>query len=117
MLCLTPKRLRLNPAQFPTGVSAGEMQSSSVLIATKSTFASPVLRVFRETGAGGQIRLVNETVAAPSAEGFVQLRVTGLAPGTTYRYVFLIPDGASGFNARSTIGSVRTALAEDDLLR
>jgi len=110
-----PEDIAYFPALFPTAVMAGEMKTSSVMIAIVIADAEPkTLRIWRKVGRPGEVDLVHEAMVFPSAEGFMRVTVEGLCPGTWYSYaVFTGAPGA--FSSRSLIGEFRTALAEDAL--
>ena len=84
-------------AAFSSGVTAAEVTSRSALLWTRADAARPV-----------QLRVGHRTVtltASAAADLTVQSRITGLKPGTAYRYVFT--QGAD----RSATGHFRTAPA------
>jgi alkaline phosphatase D len=103
---------------FPIGISAGSMTSSSVMLWTRvGEGAETVLRVWREPATAGDIVVAYEATVTPDAAGYVHETATPLAPATVYSYAFFVSDGTGGFTGRSAIGRVRTALADDMALR
>lgn len=95
---------------FPRTVMAGDMLEDSFTVALFIADAQPkLLRVWLpETE-----EVVVETELVPDAEGFAKLRVTGLEPGTWYRYAAFTgdPDDPNDDGGRSLVGSVKTALS------
>lgn len=107
--------LPLDDEIFPLAVMAGEMKPTSVMLAVTIADAAPKrLRVWRTTDDPAVIELVHEAEVVPSPEGFARLTVDGLCPGTWYRYGYFVGDGDE-FTARSLLGEVRTAIADDAL--
>lgn len=100
---------------FPMAVMAGEMRPESAMFTVYIEDAAPkILRVWRGASTPGMSLIVAELEVTPSADGYAKVSVDGLCPGTWYFYTWLV--GKPGeFTARSTIGQVRTAIAEDAL--
>jgi alkaline phosphatase D len=98
---------------FPLAIMAGEMAPRSFMVAIWIPDGAPKrLRVWRPLEGDDTIALMFDQDVVPDDAGFVKLTVEGLCPGTWYRYgVFDGP--ADGFTARSRLGQVRTAIAED----
>ncbi len=104
----SPDAVPLAEALFPQTVSAGAMQSDSVLICTRAVGAARVvLKVWR--GESPRIALVQEQRLSVPAHGNVKVRVDTLAPATWYQYAFFDEAG----ERRSPIGKVRTAFPDD----
>ena len=95
---------------FPRGVQSGGMTASSVVLLTHATGPSGLnLRVWRDAGVPGSIKLVHQREVQVE-QGFVKVKVEGLGPG---RYQFAFFDETA--QARSRVGRFRTAFAETDL--
>ena len=96
------------PPGFRYGVAAGEMTSTSVRLWTRAPTAGDLLlTVVPEDNSEARARTF--VVRATAANDLtVQRTVTGLRPGTEYRYRF------SQGELASPIGHVRTARAADD---
>lgn len=93
--------------RFPRTPIAGDMTSTSVVIAFHVADDSPVtLRVWTD-----DTLVVDEAVPA-SGDGFHKVFLRDLDPGTTYRYG-VFAGAAPDFTDRSLIGQVRTAPADD----
>ena len=110
-----PAGVGLYEAVFPLAIMSGEMQPESAMFTvyvpdgTNKTF-----RLWLPGPRDGQVFLIDERVVEPTAAGFVKFVVEGLCPGTWYEYGYFV--GKDGdFTARSRIGHVRTAIAEDAL--
>jgi len=103
---------------FPRTVIAGEMKPTSVMFAVLAADKAEVtLRLWSHAkgepvGAAG-VEVVYEQACSPDADGFIKVKVEGLEPGAWYGYGFFRADGAGGFVARSLLGKVRTAIADD----
>ncbi len=100
---------------FPQAVMAGEMRTTTALLATRIADAQPrLLRVWRPVEPDGTVLVVFEAEVVPTPEGLVKVPVTGLCPGLWYRYAYF--EGKPGrLTARSPIGEFRTAPPEDAL--
>ena len=106
-----PEAIPLDETLFPCGTHAGAMHSTSAIFWCYATEESPKrLKVWREGGTEGQVVLVNEG-DVETDQGYIKVEVTGLAPGTWYRFTFLAADES----ARSAIANVRTALGEESM--
>ena len=105
----------LDETNFPYAVMAGEMTTTSVLLAVFVADAQPrTLRIWRPTDTDGVVAVVAEMEVSPNADGFAKIPVEGLCPGTWYHYGYFT--GAPGsFAARSILGEFRTAPADDVL--
>ena len=100
---------------FPLAVMAGEMKPTSAMFTVYIDDAQPkILRVWRAGSSEGTALIVAEVEVTPSADGYAKATVEGLCPGTWYFYTWLVGEPGS-FTARSLIGQVRTAIAEDAL--
>lgn len=108
-----PAGVALDEAVFPLAVMSGEMRPESAMF----TIYVPdgAAKTFRLwiPAEGDQVHLVDERVVEPNADGFVKFTVDGLCPGTWYEYGYFV--GKDDFTARSRIGHVRTAPADDAL--
>ncbi len=95
-------------ALFPTGVTAGDARTDSVLLSTLYTGTAPVtLALYKGT------QLVNSRIVAPSQNGFAEVLVDGLLDDTPYEYVFSEdPDDPKRSSQR---GRFRTAFPESGL--
>jgi hypothetical protein len=110
-----PEAVLLDAELFPCAVMAGEMRPESVRISVFIADAAPkTLRVWRAGAVVGEVELVHASTVTPSADGFMQVTVDGLCAGTWYSYGLFAGDN-DVFTARSLIGEVRTAIAEDAL--
>ncbi len=102
-------------ATFPLAVLAGEMQPESIMLSIFIADAEPkTLRVWREAETEGTVVVVAEQEVQPDANGYAQLTIEGLCPGTWYHYAYFVGE-VGDFTGRSIIGRVRTAIAEDAL--
>jgi len=110
-----PAAVALDASLFPCAVMAGEMRPTSVMIAVYIADAAPkTLRVWRPGEVASEVELVHASMVTPSADGFMQVTVDGLCAGTWYSYGLFAGEGEE-FTARSLIGEVRTAIADDAL--
>jgi phosphodiesterase/alkaline phosphatase D-like protein len=104
-----PAALPEDVVTFPIGVIAGAMRSDSVVLFTYATVGEALaVQVYRRRGRA--IELAAEKVLERSNEGYIEVRVEGLRPGSDYEYAFLRAER----NARSAIGRVKTAYGEGD---
>lgn len=95
---------------FPLAVGAGAMTQTSALVKSFASTPDAVgLKLWRADDAS--TRTVRELELRPSESGHLGAALDGLSPGTTYRYAFFSADGS----ARSAIGTVKTAPADDSL--
>jgi alkaline phosphatase D len=111
--------IAVDDAAFFVGVQAGGMQGRAFTAWTRvaPTVTTPLrLRVWRDVDANatpapgpGEIVLVQQLDVTADVDGTVKVVVDGLAPSTWYRYAFFVGDDV----ARSVVGRVRTAWAED----
>lgn len=107
-----PEPIVYDQAIFPLAIMAGEMKPESVMFAIYIEDKQPkVLRVWTPGDRDGMVRLWHEQMVEPNADGYAKVTVEGLCAGTWYRYGFF----ESNFAARSLLGEVRTAIAEDVL--
>ena len=107
-----PESIVLEQSLFPLAVMAGEMKPESAMFSIFIADAQPkVLRVWQPGDEAGTVKLWHEQTVEPNADGYAKVTVEGLCPGTWYRYGWF----ESNFSARSLIGEVRTAIAEDVL--
>lgn len=124
-----PDAVTLDDAAFPQGIAAGAMAATGATLWARvvgERSAAPLrLKVWRDVdGDAAAIDVVLDEVITPTADndvleagdavsGIVKRRLEGLAPGTWYRYgVFVVDDSGTAI-ARSTIGRVKTAIADD----
>jgi phosphodiesterase/alkaline phosphatase D-like protein len=105
--------IALDDVLFSLGVQAGEPDTESATFWTKTTLASAVLVVWRETDEAGQVVIVHEAPHTAGASSTIVAREGGMAPATWYRYAFFAVDDNGAKSARSTIGRVRTAFPDD----
>ncbi|MEL6342477.1 MAG: alkaline phosphatase D family protein [Myxococcota bacterium] len=99
--------------RFPSAVLAGAMRPTSVRLTTRFVGRDAVwLYVWAQNGP--REVLISEPLVVDDA-GYVRVSVVGLEPGRWYRYCFIEARGGV-HQARSLIGRVRTAPAEDSLL-
>jgi len=123
----SPDAVPLRDEAFPQGVTAGSMTATEVTLWARvvggDSRGALSLRVWRDVdGAADAVDLVKDVAVTTTPDddgdeanpsGIVKVRVSGLAPGARYRYGVFVGDGAGGLVARSTIGRVRTAIADD----
>ncbi len=132
-VAFNPSATAVDDDAFPQGVQAGAMSASAVTLWARvsgARRASPLrLLVWRDVLdddggiAEGADVVYDEPVDVLSdddvadASGVIKVRVSGLAAGVIYRYgVFAVADGAAdsvAAVARSAVGRVKTALADD----
>lgn len=110
-----PDAIPQDDAAFPFALMAGEMQTSSALLAIQVPDAQPkILRVWRPADEPGMVWLVLEAEIVPTADGYAKLPIEGLCAGTWYRYAYFVGEPGS-FTARSLVAEFRTAPADDVL--
>jgi phosphodiesterase/alkaline phosphatase D-like protein len=110
-----PDALPQDDAVFPLAVMAGEMRPESVMLAIWIPDAQPkLLRVWTAGERPGTVALAFEEMVAPNAAGYAKITVDGLCPGLWYSYAYFVEAGGE-ITARSAIGNVRTAIADDAL--
>lgn len=108
-----PEAVALDAELFPCAVMAGEMRPTSVMFAVLIADGAPkTLRVWRPGEVAGEVLLVHESIVLPNAGGYMKTTVEGLCAGTWYTYGVFAGE-ADSFTARSLIGEVRTAIADD----
>ncbi|MEZ4234778.1 MAG: alkaline phosphatase D family protein [Myxococcota bacterium] len=95
----------LDEATFPFGVAAGDATDSAVILSVRTSAPSVALRAVVGVDDTGWEPAADEA-GLPVVEGTASVELTGLAPDTVYRYVFVAPDGG-----RSRVGRFRTAPA------
>ncbi len=94
---------------FALGLASGDVEATRAVLWTRVVGASQLrLRVWRMEGDVYAERVADESVS-PGDGGFVHLDVSGLIPGTRYRYAFF-EENAGQLGARSAIGRFRAAL-------
>lgn len=118
-----PEAVTLDDAAFPQGVTAGAMTLSSAVLWARvvgdRSAALLRLRVWRDVDADNVDLVADEEVAvvadsdAGEVSGVIKREVADLAAGTWYRYGFFSVDDSGAVVARSVIGRVKTALADD----
>ncbi len=109
----TPAAVPLDEAVFPLAVMSGEMKTESVMFTLYVPDGAPkTFRVWRPGPSDTTVFLIHEEVVVPNAAGFVKFTVEGLCAGTWYEYGYFVGEGED-FTARSRIGNVRTAIADD----
>lgn len=108
-----PESVPLDETLFPRAVLAGEMKPTSFMVAGYVANAEPqTLRVWRRRD--DVLESVASVPAEPTEAGFVKLTVEGLEPGVWYGYGFF-SGPSDAHTARSDLGEVRTAIADDAL--
>lgn len=114
-IAFDPEAVAFDPVLFPCAVTAGEMRPTAVMFAVLIADGAPkTLRVWRPSEVAGEVLLVHESLVMPNAGGFMKVTALGLCPGTWYSYGVFAGEPDS-FTARSLIGEVRTAIADDTL--
>lgn len=109
-----PASVALDEAVFPLAVMSGEMRPESAMFTIYVPDGAPkTFRLWIPAKDDGQVHLIDERTVEPNGAGFVKFTVEGLCPGTWYEYGYFVGEG--DFTARSRIGHVRTAIAEDAL--
>jgi alkaline phosphatase D len=99
-----PEGLPVDEAVFDLGVQAGAVRAGSVLLWTHVPSGQTVnVTVFRPGATADRWVVAFTGEGTPNNGGYIQVRATGLAPGTWYSYVF---DDGSG---RSLTGRFQTA--------
>ncbi|MGM0578608.1 MAG: alkaline phosphatase D family protein [Myxococcota bacterium] len=99
---------------FPLAVQAGDARPDGARLWTRHAGDAPLrLLVFGDGSpiSDGPVHL--DQPVARGEGGFVQVDVTGLEPGTWYRYAFLVEEADGAHGARSAVGRFRTAFGED----
>lgn len=97
-------------ALFPRTVMAGEMKPESFWVSGHVSSAERVtLRVWQ---GDPDARVISEQRITPDARGFLKAKVEGLQGGQWYGYALFTGEATAGFEARSLIGRVRTALPD-----
>lgn len=102
-------------ASFPAAVAAGEATPSSALFWTLYAGSAPLeLVVWRMEGdAYGPV--VHRGPVTPGDGGYVRADVGTLSAGARHRFAFFELDASGARVARSAIGRVRAAIADDAL--
>jgi phosphodiesterase/alkaline phosphatase D-like protein len=121
-----PDAVTLDDVAFPQGVMAGAMAATAATLWARvegDRSTAPLrLKVWRDVdGDAENVDLVLDEAVTPVGDsddpgivsGIVKRRLTGLAPGTTYRYGLFAVDASGAPVARSVVGRVRTAIADD----
>ncbi len=110
-MTLDPQAVRQDDQLFPNANLVGSMKTTSVFMAAHfADLRGKTLLVWKPTGDGNVP--VHEAFLEPDAHGYAQAPVNGLEPGQWYRYAYFSGE-PEAFDARSLIGSFRTALPED----
>lgn len=110
-----PAEETLDEAVFPLAIMSGEMRPESAMFTVYVPDGAPkTFRMWIPGERAGQVSLVHERTVEPNADGFVKFTVEGLCAGTWYDYGYFVGEDGD-FSARSRIGHVRTAIAEDSL--
>jgi phosphodiesterase/alkaline phosphatase D-like protein len=122
----SPTNVPLDDDAFPQGVTSGSMSATAATlwgrIMLDAVDAGVRLRMWRPVvGDDGAVDLVvDEAVETTSdsddtaiVSGIIKRRVEGLAPGVEYHYGLFVVDEDNAPIARSSIGRVRTAIADD----
>lgn len=110
-----PESIPQDDQAFPYALMAGEMKTTSAMLAIQIPDAQPkLLRVWRAADEPGMVWLVLEVEVVPTADGYAKLPIDGLCPGTWYRYAYFVGEPGS-LTARSLVAELRTAPADDVL--
>lgn len=110
-----PASVGLDEAVFPLAIMSGEMRPESAMFTVYvPDGATKTFRLWLPGPQDGQVFLIDERIVEPNADGFVKFTVEGLCPGTWYEYGYFVGEDGD-FSARSRIGHVRTAIADDAL--
>lgn len=96
--------------RFGLGVASGDAFPDGATLWTRYDGERPLAVLVWRDG----MRATAGLRVVPAAGGFVHASLTGLRPGTWYRYAFVELEGERAV-ARSPIGRLRTALAPDAL--
>jgi phosphodiesterase/alkaline phosphatase D-like protein len=121
-----PANVPLDDDAFPQGVTSGSMSATAATlwgrVMLEQASSGLRLRVWRTIdGDDATVDLVVDEAVEPTsdsddtaiASGIVKRRMEGLAPGAEYRYgLFVVDEGGTPI-ARSSIGRVRTAIADE----
>ena len=108
-----PSGVGLDETIFPLALMSGEMRPESAMFTVYVPDGAPkTFRIWRPGPDEGSVYLVDEITVEPNGDGFVKFTVEGLCPGTWYEYGYFVGD-SDDFSARSRIGHIRTAIAED----
>lgn len=123
-----PDAVALDDDAFPQGVASGAMTATAATlwarVAGERSTAPLRLMVWRDVD-DATVDVVLDEAVTPVGDsddpaivsGIVKRRLTGLAPGTIYRYGLFAVDDSVGNGgvpvARSAIGRVRTVIADD----
>ena len=119
-----PDVVPLDDDAFPQGGTSGAMAATAATLWARvegERSAAPLrLMVWRDVDDASVDVVLDEAVTPVGdsddgaiVSGIVKRRLTGLAPGTTYRYGLFAVDDSNSPVARSVIGRVRTAIADD----
>lgn len=110
-----PEAITQDDNVFPYALMAGEMMTTSALLAIQIPDAQPkLLRVWRAADEPGMVWLVHEIEVVPNADGYAKLPLDGLCPGTWYQYAYFVGEPGN-LTARSLVAELRTAPADDVL--
>jgi alkaline phosphatase D len=122
----TPADVPLDDDAFPQGVTSGSMSATAATlwgrVMLDKTSSDLRLRVWRTIdGDDTTVDLVVDEAVEPTSDsddaaitsGIIKRRIEGLAPGVEYQYGLFVVDDAGAPIVRSSIGRVRTAIADE----
>jgi alkaline phosphatase D len=95
-------------AEFPLGISSGDVTAASAILWTRYQASKPLKLVVWEMQNDDYKREVASVDVMTSSGGFAHHDVPGLTPGSRYRYAFFEMNGADRV-ARSAVGKFRAA--------
>ena len=100
-------------AQFPLGVSAGDLAGDRVVVWCRYAGMATLTAVLWRVDGDTYLEELGPFAATPTADGFTHVAVTGLAAGARYRYAFFEVDGSGARTGRSLIGAFRAPIAAE----
>ena len=101
--------IEYDETNFTMTVQSGSMEHDKVILwGFTEDNIEKTLVIWRDSDLSGKVELFKEIAITP-ADGYMKLKVEGLAPGTWYKYGFFSKDEA-GFVNRSLIGKFKTAI-------
>ena len=98
---------------FPFAVAAGDMTSTSCVFWTTYTGSQRVEFIVWEQQDTNEVSIFHREAAALDEQGVAHIDVSGFISGQTYSYGFFELSEDENREARSSIGNVRMAPAED----
>ncbi len=97
-------------ADFPLGVMSGDATCDRAIVWTRYTGGGALVLWVKQRHADACTQLD----VATGPDGFTHLDISGLQPGRSYRYAFLVRERGA-ITRRGPSGFFRTAIAEDSL--